>query len=109
MAVGTFAHDVAISLEGTSCLVIELLRSLLNEFAVIVELAEKIAGELVVCLARGTRIDVERDAELLEGVLDHLVVAIHYLLWSDALFAGTLGDGHAMLVAATNKHHILAL
>ena len=62
----------------------------------------------MVGLASGAAIDIETDAELLKGVLDHLVVAVDHLLGSDALLTGTLSDGHAMFVASANEHHVLA-
>ena len=37
------------------------------------------------------------------------MVAVYYVLWGDALFAGTDGDGYTMLVRTTNKQHVLFL
>ena len=37
------------------------------------------------------------------------MVAVHHLLGGDALFAGTDGNGHAMLVTTADKDHLLLL
>ena len=109
VAVGTFADDVAVGLEGAGGLVVELFCGALDELAVVVELAEEVAGELMMGRRSGAAIYVEADAELLEAVLDHLVVAVHDLLGRDAFLAGALRDGHSMLVGATDEHHVLTL
>lgn len=62
----------------------------------------------MVSLGSCTRVHVERDAELLERVLDHLVVAIHHILWRDAFLASSHSHGHAVLIRSADKHHFLA-
>ena len=57
----------------------------------------------------GATIDVERYAEVFEGFLDEVVVAVNHLLRGDALLARAYSDGHTMLVASANKDHILLL
>ena len=37
------------------------------------------------------------------------MVAVHDLLGGDALLAGALGHGHAVLVATADEQHVLAL
>jgi hypothetical protein len=74
-----------------------------------IELAEKVCRKLMVGFAGGTAIDIERDAELLERVLDHLVVTVDDILRRDAFLACTNGNGHTMLVASTDKHDIFLL
>ena len=109
VAIGAFALDVAVSEEFALLLVIELLGGLLDEFAVIVEFAEELSGELVVNLGRRAAVDVVGDTEFLKRLLDQLVVAVHHLLRGDALLAGALGNRHTVLVAAAHEHHVLAL
>ena len=36
------------------------------------------------------------------------MVAVHYFLGSDTLFACAEGDGHTVLIAATHHHHVFA-
>jgi hypothetical protein len=60
-------------------------------------------------LARGTRIDIKRDAKPFKGVLDDIVVAIHYLLGGDSLFASSDSDRHSMLIATSYKEYVFAL
>ena len=69
MATRTLAAYVAVGKETPRLLVVELLADLLDELAVVVELAEEVAGKTVVDFAGGAAVDVERYAEPLEGVL----------------------------------------
>ena len=57
----------------------------------------------------GATIDVERYAEVFEGFLDEVVVAVNHLLRGDALLARAYSDGYAMLVAAANEYYLLLL
>ena len=54
VATWTLATDITIRKELLSLRIIELLRSLLDELAVVIELAEEIRSQLVVNLAGGT-------------------------------------------------------
>ena len=99
----TFTANVAVGKEVIGLLIVELFRHLLDELPVVIELAEEITRELVVRLACGAAIDVERDAEALEAVLDEIVVAVNNLLNRNAFLAGTNRYRHAVLVAATDK------
>ena len=109
VAIGAFALDVTVGEEFALLLIIELLGGLLDEFAVVIEFAEKLGGELVMYLGGRAAVDVVGDTELLKRRLDQLVVAVHDLLGGDALLAGALGHGHAVLIAAAHKHHVNAL
>ena len=109
VAVGALADDVAVGEELVGLLVVELLALELHELVVVVELAEEVAGHLAVCGGGGAAVDVERDAEVAERLADDLVVAVHDILGRAALFLGADGDGHAVLVAAADEEHVLAL
>ena len=109
VAVWAFAHDIAVGQKLAGLFVIILLGLLLHELAVVVELAEEVAGQPMVRGAGGAAVDVERNAELLERLLDHRVVAVHHVLRGDALLAGADGDGHAVLVASADEDDVLAL
>ena len=109
MATGALALDVAVGEEASCSLVKELLRHLLHELALLIEFLEEVAGKLMVYGSAGARVDIEGDAELLEGVLDDAVVSVHHLLHADALLAGTDCYGHTMLVAATYEQHVAPL
>ena len=109
VAVGALAHHVTVGQELLGLLVVELLGGLLHQLALVIELAEPVGGKLMVGLRGGAAVDVKRDAELLERVLDHLVVAVHHILRCDTLLAGTDGDGHTMLVRAANEKDLALL
>ena len=57
----------------------------------------------------GATIDVERYAEVFEGFLDEVVVAVNHLLRGDALLARAYSDGYAMLVATADENNVLLL
>ena len=59
----------------------------------------------MVSLAGGTAVHVERDAELLERFLDHAMVTVYHILWSNALLTCTNGNGYTMFIATANEHH----
>ena len=109
MAAGTFATDVAVGEELVGLFVVELFGSLLNELAFIIELAEEVAGKLVVNLACCAAVDVERDAELLERVLDEIVVAIDHILNGNAFLAGADSHWNTMFVGSANEENLLLL
>ena len=108
-AAWTGAHDVAVGEELSGHLVAVLQFGVLLQFTLVIEGTEEIRGKLVVNLRGGAAVDVERDAEVLEGFLDEVMVAVHHLLYGDALLTGTDGDGHSMLVASADKHYFLLL
>ena len=108
-AAGAGAGDVAVGQELASLLVVVLLRHFLDEFALVVELLEVGGCGLVVEGAGGAAVDVEGDAQFGEGLLDDFVVAVDDVLRCYAFAAGLDSDGHAVFVAAADKHHLLAL
>ena len=107
-ALGAGAHDVAVGEEGLGLGVVVLLALLGDELAVVIELAEEAGGVLGVHLGGRTAVDVEMDAQALEGVLDDPVVAVHDVLRRAALLARLDGDGHAVLVGAADVQHFPA-
>ena len=109
MTARTLASNVAVSQEVASLLVVELLTDLLDKLTFVIELAEEVAGKLVVSRAGSAAIDVERDAEALEAVLDEVVVAVNDLLNSDAFFASSNSDGNSVLVATSNEEALATL
>ena len=103
MATRTLASNVAVSQEMASLLVVELLGGHRDELALVIELAEEVAGKLVVGLAGSAAIDVEGDAEALEAVLDEVVIAVDDFLNSDALFASSNSNGNAVFITAADE------
>ena len=101
--VRTFAHDVTVGKELTGFLVVILFALLFDELAVIVELAEEVGSELVVGGTCRAAVHVERDAELLERILDQLMIAVAHVLRRDAFLLGTDRDRHTVLVAAADE------
>ena len=109
VATGTFARDVAVGQESLRLLVIILHGGLLDELALVVEFAEEVRCRLVVYLRCGAPVHVERDAELLERLLDKFVIAVHNVLRRAAFFLGADGDGHPVLVASADEEDFLLL
>ena len=109
VAVGTFSDDVAVGQELLGFLVIILLGGFLYQFAFFIHFLEEVGSHLAVGGRCGAAVDIKRDAKVGKALFNHLMIAVNHLLWGDALFLGTDGDGHAMLIAAANKLHILFL
>ena len=105
---GAFAGDVAVGKELAGLFVVELFGFLLHKFTLVIEFAEKVGSGLAMGFRGGAAIDIEGDAETLEGILDDIMVTVHDILGCDALVAGLYGDGHTVLVAATDEKHLLA-
>ena len=105
-AVGAFAHDVAVGQEGVRLFVVVLFVGFLHKFALVVERAEEVRCHLAVSGTRGARIDVERDAETFETVLDELVIAVHHFLNAATFFARTDSYGNTVLVRSADEKHI---
>ena len=105
-AAGACAHDVAVGEEFARHLVAVLFLGVLLEDAFVVECAEEVGGKLMVDFGGCAAVDVERDAEFFERVLDKLVIAVHDGLRGDALLAGADGHGHTVLVATADEAHI---
>ncbi len=109
MAMRTFAHDITVGEELVSFLIIVLLTLLLYEFAFAVEFLKEVTSQFIMRITGGTAVDIERDTKLLETVFNHGMIAVHHILRCDALFLGTDGDRHTVLITATNKYHFLFL
>lgn len=77
--------------------------------SVVVEFSEEVRSEFTMHLGCGTAVDVERDTELLERVLDDLMIAVADILRCNPFFFGTNGDGHSVLVATADEDHVLLL
>ena len=107
-ALGADSLDEAVCQEHFGLLVIELLRLLDNEIVLVVELAEELGSILRMHLGRGPGINVEVDPKARKGVLHDFVVLVHDILRRDTLVFRLDGDGHAVLVAAADKQHILS-
>ena len=108
MASGAFALDVAVGEEVTGLFVVELLSGLLHQLAFVEELAEEVAGHLVMSVAGSAAIHIKTDAEAFKRLFDEVVIAVHYLLGGDALLACADSHGHTVLVAAAYEYYILA-
>ncbi len=59
MAIGAFASYVAISQELLSLLIVELLSSLLCQFALVVQVLELLSGELMMRLTGRAAVDID--------------------------------------------------
>ena len=92
-----------------SLLVIVLLALLFNELAIVIEFAEEVRGKLVMCWTGCTAIHIERDTELLERVLNHLMIAVAYVLRGDSFLLCTDCDWHTVLVTTTDKDYLTLL
>ena len=108
MAARTFAFNIAVGKEFVSLFVVILLALELGKLVVVVEFAEKVACQLAMSGRCGARIDVERDAEALERILDKIVIAVYYILWGAAFLLGSYGYGYTVLIAATYQQHFFA-
>ena len=109
MASWALANDVAVGEELARHLITILLLSYLLQLTLVIEGTEEVGGELVVYVAGGAAVDIERDTEVLKGFLYHLVVTVNHLLNGDALFLGAYGDRHAVLVTAADEEYVTLL
>ena len=103
MTMRALARHVTVGQELLCLLVVELGSRLLRQ------LTEPFGGKLMMRLRCCPAVDIERDAELLEALLDHLMVAVHHILWGDTLLTGADRDGHTMLIRTTDKQHLALL
>src|SRR5699024_458938 len=76
-ALGAGAYNVAVGQELLRLLVVVLLRGLLYKLAIFVELFKEARSGVGMRLGRGAAVDIERDVEILEGVLDDRVVLVY--------------------------------
>ena len=88
--------------------VVILQRGFFDEFAFVINRGKDIRSRFVVDGVGGAGVDIERDAELFERILDHTVVAVDHLLRGDAFLAGFQGDGHAVLIRAPDEKDLFA-
>ena len=104
--VGAGAGDIAVGEKLSGLLVVILLALLFDEDALVIERAEEVGGHAMVHLGGGAGVDVKRDAEALEGVLDKCVVAVYDVLRGDTFLLGAEGDGHAVLIRPTDEEDV---
>ena len=105
-AAGAFAGDVAVGKEGLCLGIVVLLALLGDELALFPEFAEEIRRSLCVYLRTGAGIDVEVNSQPHEGVLDYLVIAVHYVLGRAAFRTCLYCDGHSVLVASADEEDV---
>ena len=103
VATRTFARDVAVGKESLCFLVVVLHRGLFYELAFVVKGTKECRCRVVVHLRSGTPVHIERNAELLERVADERVIAVHDVLRRASFLLGADGDGHAVLVRASDE------
>ena len=109
MTVRALARHIAVGQELLRLLVVELCSRFLRQLPLIIEFAEPFGGKLMMRLRCCPAVYIERDAEFLEALLDHLMVAVHHILRGDTLLTGTNRDGHTMLIRTTDKQHLALL
>ena len=97
-----------VSEEHTDLLVVKLLGFLSDETVAVIEFAEELRGIFRVHFGRSTRINVEIDPQAAESVLHYLVVLVHNVLRTHALFPSLDRDGHSVLVAAADEQRVLS-
>ena len=107
VTIGAFAHDIAVGQELMGLLIVVLFGLFLHQFPLVIELFKEVAGKLMMRGAGRSAINIEADAKRLERLFDELVVAVAHVLRRDTLFLRTDSDGHTMLIAAANEHHLL--
>jgi len=108
LAPRTRAFDVAVREEAVLGRTVVLVRGLLFEQSLAVQVGEKSLGGFCMDLTAGLAEVVEAHPEAREGLLDGGVVAIDKLLGCDALFFGGQGDGHPVFVRAADVENLLA-
>ena len=109
MAMRAFAGNVTVGQESLRFLIVILHGCLFHELPFVVELAEKVRCRLCMHFRSRTSVYIKRDAELLERVLDKRMITVYHILWGDAFFLGTDGNGHAMLIRPADKKHVFFL
>ncbi len=76
----TSADYVSVGEELSCLFVVELFGGLFDEFPLFVQAAEKVGGGAAVGIGSCASVDIERNAEFGEAVLDYIMVAVHYVL-----------------------------
>ncbi len=107
-AMGTCAGNISVGEKFVGFGIVGLLGCLYFEFTLVVQPFEKFGGCGAVDVGCRARVDVETYAKLSHGIAYYSVVAVHDVLWSNALFAGLDGDRHTMLVTAADHNDFLA-
>ena len=107
-AVRASAGDVAVGQELLRFFVVILFGGLLDEFSLIIQGAEEIRRHLVMYLRRRAGINIERNAELLERLLNNIMVTVHHILRRNPFFLRAERDGHPMLVRPANHQNLFA-
>ena len=100
--------DVAVGQELLCFFVVVLFGGLLDEFSLIIQGAEEIRRHLVMYRRRRAGINIERNAELLERLLNNIMVAVHHILRRNPFFLRAERDGHPMLVRPANHQNLFA-
>ena len=108
VAVGAFAGNIAVGEKLVGFLVEKLHGCFLNELPLIVKTAEKFGSGTGMDVGSGARVDVETYAQFLKRILDQGVIAVYNVLRCDTFGLCLDGDGHTMLIASADHHHILA-
>ena len=109
MASRTLALDVAVSKELLSLLVVELLRSLLNELTVVIELLEKVRRKLMVNVRSCAAVNVERNTEVLERLLDDVMITVNNVLHRASFLLGADSYRHSVFVRTSHEEYVSAL
>src|SRR5574344_1994811 len=60
-------------------------------------------------LRSGTRINIEIDTKPRKGIIDNIVIFVHYVLRSDTLLASLDSDWHTVFIGAADVKHIFPL
>ena len=102
------ADDIAVGQELTGFFVVELFAYFFRKGTFLEQVAEHLRSGFVVQRIGSAAVMVERNAEAVESIADEGVVAVYQFLRTDAFLAGADGDGHAMLVAATDEDYVIA-
>ncbi len=89
--------------------VVILFGGFFDEFSVLIKFQENFGSSLVVNRIAGSGVNVERNSETLERILDHAVVFVHDILRGNTFILGFQGNWHAMLVGAADKSHFLSV
>lgn len=89
--------------------IVVLLGGFFDKLALFIKGLKKACRSVVMNLVGSAGIDVEGDAKLHEGILDHPVVFINDLLRGNPLPPRLNGNWNAMLVGPANKNNIFSL
>lgn len=105
---GARPDDIAVGQKLVGDLVEILLGHFLHEITFLVEFREKCLRRFVVDLVRRPRINIERDSEITERLLDLAVVFVDNLLRGNAFLFGFDGNRHAVFIGAADEGDVFA-